>query len=516
MLQRREIKKAGRIALKRNFFICFVACIIWVFVASGPFSISSTIENDSKTLQSIAKEFPDTPFSTAVDTVIGASQTVQKATSLGEDSSRGAIHTIYSTALESRGWFDSFITVLGEMFESENGWKISLSILGVILLAAIYYFLDGTLEVGLNRLFLENRLYPKSSLTRLLFIFRVRRVWRLMQVVYLKVALLALWALTIVGFFIKYYSYYLIPFIMAENPDIPRKQVFKLSSAMMKGNKWRVFLFDLSFWYWYLLSFLTFGILDYFIVNPYRRAAKAELYAVLRSEAKAQQLQGVDYLNDDLLFTAFDGDLPDHCKPEHYPLPLYHIPVPESRHWIEAEPKTHYSWLHLILMFFVFAMAGWIWEGFVALVEHGSFVDRGVLYGPWLPIYGVGGVVVILLLNRFAEKPAVIFIASIIVSGVIEYITATVLWDTMHLQYWDYNGFFFNIQGRICLEGLLTFAIAGTASIYFVAPLLDNVLAKIPLRIKQYVCALLATCLCIDIGYSLIHPHTGAGITNDK
>jgi uncharacterized membrane protein len=516
MWKRKDIKGAGRSAFRRNFFICFIACIIWVFIASGPFSISSTIETDSQTLQSVAKEFPDTPFSTAVDAVIQTSHSIQQATSLGEDSSRGAIHDLYSTALESRGYVDSLVKILGETLESSDNLKIFISIIGVILLAALYYFLDGTLEVGLNRLFLESRTYPSTGLTRLLFIFRVRRTWQLMKVVYLKLIYLALWSLTIAGFFIKYYSYYLIPFIMAENPDTPRKEVFALSKRMMKGNKWRVFVFDLSFWYWYLLSIVTFGVLDYFIVNPYRRAAKAELYATLRAEAKAENLPGVEFLNDELLFTAYDGEPIENCKPERYPLPLYHIAVPQGRHWIDVVPKTHYTVLHLALMFFIFAMTGWIWEGFVALVEHGTFVNRGVLYGPWLPIYGVGGVILIVSLNRFARRPALVFVASIVISGVLEYATATILWETMHLQYWNYSGFFFNIQGRICLEGLLTFAIAGMAGIYFFAPLLDNLLEKIPRKTKVGVVAVLATCFCVDVAYSTFHPHTGANITDDE
>jgi hypothetical protein len=516
MWKRRDIKAAGRKSLKGNYFVCFIACIIWVFIVSGPFSFSTEVDNNSQMLESVADLFPDTVFAEGANALTQGFHTVQEATSLGTDSSRGVIHDLYSTALESRGYVDALVTTLTDTLGGRDIGQTIASLLGILLLIAFTYFLDGTLEAGMNRLFLESRTYPGTGLGRLLFIFRVKRTRKLMSVVYLRLIRLALWALTIVGFPIKFYSYYLVPLIMAENPDIPRKEVFKLSTRMMKGNKWRVFLFTASFWYWHVLSVATFGLLTYFFVNPYTRAAKAELYSVLRAEAKAKRLAGTEYLTDDLLFTAYTGELPEHCERNQYPLPLYHISLSQGRRWLDVSPKAGYSWLHLILMFFFFSIVGWIWEGFVSFVQHGAFVNRGTLYGPWLPIYGVGGVILILTLNRFAARPTFVFFASIVISGFLEYSTATILWETVHLQYWDYSGFFFNIQGRICLEGLLTFAVAGMAGIYFLAPLLDNLLEKIPLHTKQRVVALLAICFCADLAYTAFHPHTGANITDDE
>lgn len=516
MWRRKDIKAAGRAALKRSYFVCFIACVIWVFIVVGPFSFSSQVESNSEMLEAVAALFPNTVFSEGANALVQTTHNIQQATSLGTDSSKGVIHDLYSTALESRGYINSLLTTLTDMLGGREIERTILSILGIILLIAFTYFLDGTLEAGMNRLFLEARTYPGTGLSRVLFIFRVQRTRKLMAVVYLKLIKLALWALTIVGFPLKFYSYYLVPFIMAENPDIPRKEVFKLSTRMMKGNRWRVFLFNLSFWHWYVLNIPTFGLLQYFVINPYTRAAKAELYSTLRAEAKANNIPGTHYLNDELLFTPYQGELPENCERDHYPLPLYHIPVPQGRRWLDVSPRMHYSLLHLALMFFIFAMVGWIWEGFVAFVKHGIFVNRGMLYGPWLPIYGVGGVSLVLLLNRFAKRPTFVFFASILISGILEYTTATLLWETVHLQYWDYSGFFLNIQGRICLEGLLTFAVAGMADIYFFAPLLDNLLEKIPLQIKQRVIILLVLCFGSDLVYSALNPHTGANITTDE
>jgi len=95
----------------------------------------------------------------------------------------------------------------------------------------------------------------------------------------------ALWYLTIVGGIIKTYEYRMIPYILAQNPKIKRKQAFQLSKQMMKGNKWKTFLLDLSFFGWNLLSVLTCGILSILYVNPYNVATITELYKTLEKQA---------------------------------------------------------------------------------------------------------------------------------------------------------------------------------------------------------------------------------------
>ena len=78
----------------------------------------------------------------------------------------------------------------------------------------------------------------------------------------------------------------MIPYILAENPTIDRKEAFALSKQMMMGNKWKTFILDLSFFGWNLLSVLTFGLLSVFYVNPYNSATIAELYVSLKENNK--------------------------------------------------------------------------------------------------------------------------------------------------------------------------------------------------------------------------------------
>jgi uncharacterized membrane protein len=87
-----------------------------------------------------------------------------------------------------------------------------------------------------------------------------------------------------------------VPYIVADNPDIGSKRAIELSNQMTKGEKWRMFVLDLSFIGWYLLGFLAFVIGTLFVM-PYEDATKAELYLHLRERAVDRGLTSLDELN---------------------------------------------------------------------------------------------------------------------------------------------------------------------------------------------------------------------------
>lgn len=93
-----------------------------------------------------------------------------------------------------------------------------------------------------------------------------------------------LWSLLfIIPGIVKSYEYMMIPFILADEPTISRKEAFARSKAMMLGNKWNAFVLDLSFLGWLILACFTLGILNIFFVNPYMYLSHAELYHSLKN-----------------------------------------------------------------------------------------------------------------------------------------------------------------------------------------------------------------------------------------
>lgn len=81
---------------------------------------------------------------------------------------------------------------------------------------------------------------------------------------------------------IKGYEYKMVPYLLADNPEMNKAEIFKTSKAMMKGNKWRAFVLDLSFILWNFLSCITFGLVEIFWVEPYKLLTSAALYDALK------------------------------------------------------------------------------------------------------------------------------------------------------------------------------------------------------------------------------------------
>ena len=139
------------------------------------------------------------------------------------------------------------------------------------------------------------------------------------------------------------------------------------------------------------------------------------------------------------------------------------------------------------------------------------------MHGPWLPIYGTGGVLVLIILNKFRDKPLLEFISIIIVCGIVEYFTSYYL-EIAHNgeKWWDYSGYFLNLNGRICAEGLLVFGLGGMAAVYAIAPALDNLIKKVNTKLVITISIILVTAFTIDNIYSSKHPNMGDGITHYK
>ncbi len=85
-----------------------------------------------------------------------------------------------------------------------------------------------------------------------------------------------------------------------------------------------------------------------------------------------------------------------------------------------------------------------------------------------------------------------------------------------HLKYWDYSGYFLNLDGRICLEGLIVFGLGGCGFTYIFAPVLDNIFNTWNISIKRIISVVLIILFLIDFSYStFVKPNTGKGISKE-
>lgn len=106
----------------------------------------------------------------------------------------------------------------------------------------------------------------------------------------------------------------------------------------------------------------------------------------------------------------------------------------------------------IAIYFFIYAFIGWIGEEIFCIVSTHEFVKRGFLFGPICPIYGYGAIMLILFLKDYKNKPVRLFFLAAILFSVFEYITDFFLQALFATRWWDYTGFFLNINSRITLS----------------------------------------------------------------
>lgn len=151
-----------------------------------------------------------------------------------------------------------------------------------------------------------------------------------------------------------------------------------------------------------------------------------------------------------------------------------------------------------ILLFFTYAILGWLMEVGCKLVETKKFINRGFLIGPYCPIYGWGAIIITLLLNKYLPDPLVLFIMSIVICSIIEYATSYFMEKIYHARWWDYSRRKYNINGRICLETMIPFGILGVLIMYFANPFFTGIYEKIPEIALTVICSFLVIVFLID------------------
>ena len=174
----------------------------------------------------------------------------------------------------------------------------------------------------------------------------------------------------------------------------------------------------------------------------------------------------------------------------------------------------------LCLEFISFSIIGWIYEVCIMYFEmHAGFVNRGFMYGPWLPLYGFGGMLIILLFGKLRDKklnvgkiplaPIFCFILICLLSTVVELAASYIVEYVTGHDLWDYSsaGYGPNFEGRIALRSSLQFGLIGMAVLYGVQPLLEKALKRLKeksLTVYRIIGISVIGIFIIDLLYHLI------------
>lgn len=153
----------------------------------------------------------------------------------------------------------------------------------------------------------------------------------------------------------------------------------------------------------------------------------------------------------------------------------------------------------ILLYFFVYGFLGWCTEvGFAAFKTH-HFVNRGFLNGPICPIYGVGVTAVITVLTPYKSDIIVLYILSVVLVTVLEGVTGWAMDKIFHNKWWDYSDMPLNIDGYVCLLFSIVWGFACLFIIYFIQPLVHDLLAFIPTIVGIILIIILGITLIADL-----------------
>lgn len=279
MWKRKELKQQAKEVVKNNYWTAIVVCFL-IALFTGEFGTS---------ILGIWQSEDSVDLNYLSNNELKQEKTIesQEATVDIWEEIQGKVDELINENLNSVTKSQKYIFKIWDATVSFMNKEITVGVMLCIgaLIAFLFTFLVADpLIVGGKRYFIkavegEN---PKAGV--MADVFRGKHWLNIAVIMFLRNLYNALWYLTIVGGVIKTYEYRMIPYILADNPNIHRKEAFELSKKMMKGNKWKMFILDISFFGWYILSVLTFGLLSVLYVNPYNASTIAQLYETLKNE----------------------------------------------------------------------------------------------------------------------------------------------------------------------------------------------------------------------------------------
>lgn len=159
---------------------------------------------------------------------------------------------------------------------------------------------------------------------------------------------------------------------------------------------------------------------------------------------------------------------------------------------------------NILAYFVIYSFLGWVMESIVRSIAEKKLINTGFLVGPMCPIYGIGAMIMLLFLDRFENNIPLLFIVSIVVLTIWEYLVGVLLETIFKTKYWDYSDQKFNFQGRVCLTNSICWGILGVLFVKGIHPAIIKLLEKVNIHILHYAIFIIAIVAIVDMIVSVI------------
>lgn len=152
----------------------------------------------------------------------------------------------------------------------------------------------------------------------------------------------------------------------------------------------------------------------------------------------------------------------------------------------------------------LYSFMGWLAEVSYWFIQEGYFINRGFLTGPLCPMYGIGALFAVKLLERYRDNSVAVFFGGVALSALLEQTTSFVLEQMFDLVLWDYSYSRWNINGRLSVKNLFLFGMLAVVLVRYIHPIATRTLEKIPRKSLKFFLAIMAIYLCLDIGFTTV------------
>lgn len=157
------------------------------------------------------------------------------------------------------------------------------------------------------------------------------------------------------------------------------------------------------------------------------------------------------------------------------------------------------EWAQWTLYFFLYAFAGWVWESAYVSVLSQQWVNRGFLHGPFIPIYGFGALLILMMTYSVRHHAAAVFFVGMIRSN------DPGIWDwhragrLFHIRLWDYSLAVWNFQGYISVISSVFWGALAVVLVTWIHPFFSSIIQTWPAWALATVCLLLLTLEGVDL-----------------
>ena len=162
----------------------------------------------------------------------------------------------------------------------------------------------------------------------------------------------------------------------------------------------------------------------------------------------------------------------------------------------------HYSIIKWLFFFYFYSFFGWIFESAYVSLRSKKFVNRGFMRGPFLPIYGSGAIMMLVVSMPFQDNIFLTYIAGCIGATVLELVTGVAMEALFKVRYWDYSNQKFNYKGHICLSSTIAWGFLTIFMTEFLHKVVEKIISFIPAMTINVVTVIVTVYIIIDFTLS--------------